>query len=179
MRRELVSGMKRFPHLAAGLPWARRMPQATETIHEALILLAGSHGGPRQKPSLTSNQHRFQPDQADPPSQSGQGGPRRLGGLHADHQPAGRSPHQNSSDPATAWLHPTQLRLEGVLGEAGIPEAVDDRYTGDVQIPLRIRTSAPKVTTEFSLRISFQACTDSECLPPEERVVTAKVLIEG
>lgn len=164
-----------LPHLAVGLPWARRMPQATETVLEALLLWIESQGVqvealPVVHAALTAKSIRTtllpKAVKADPEGWAAF--------ILTISLPDGV--HINSTDPAAAWLHPTQLRLMGVLGEAGIPEADNDRYTGDVVIPIRVK--APRETTEFQLAVSFQACTETECLAPEERVLTARVLLE-
>jgi len=165
-----------LPHIAVGLPWARRMPQATETILEALLLWIEGQGSDSLEPALSmthleSTQIRMtlmpKAVKADPEGWAAF--------LLTISLPDGV--HINSQEPATAWLHPTQLRLVGALGEAGFPEAEEDRYQGDVVFPIRVK--APKETVEFQLAVSFQACTDTECLPPEERVLTARVLVEG
>lgn len=165
-----------LPHLAVGLPWARRLPQATETVMEALLLWVEGQGSLAQNSPLMQNildpgsiRVTLLPKvvKADPEGWAAF--------ILTISLPDGV--HINSTDPAAAWLHPTQLRLTGVLGEAGFPEAEGDRYTGDVVIPVRVK--APKESAEFQLAVTFQACTESECLAPEERILTARVLIEG
>jgi uncharacterized protein YyaL (SSP411 family) len=81
--------------------------------------------------------------------------------------------HINSKDPTAKWLTPTSLRVEGVLGEASFPEG--ETYSGEVRIPVRLR--AKKSTEEFLMRVRYQPCTESECLLPQETVVTGVVIV--
>ncbi len=164
-----------LPHLAAGLPWARRMPQATETVHEAMIAWLSAMDD--QSATMTEAPQLINPDEIRvtllPKAVKAAPGEWAAYMLTIS---LPKGVHINSTDPSVAWLHATKLRLEGILGEAGFPEAENDRYEGDVQIPVRVR--APQATKEFQLVVSYQACTETECLAPVERSLTARVLIE-
>ncbi len=165
-----------LPHLAAGLPWARRMPQATETVHEAMIAWLSAMDD--QPEALTEAQQIINPDEIRmtllPKAVKAAPG-EWAAFMMTISLPKGV--HINSTEPSVAWLHPTRLRLDGILGEAGFPEAENDRYEGDIQIPVRVR--APQTSKEFQLVVSCQACTETECLAPFERILTARVLIES
>jgi len=83
--------------------------------------------------------------------------------------------HINSNDPTAKWLTATALHVEGVFGEASFPAPNGERYEGEVRIPLRLR--AKSKTDEFVLRVRYQACTESECLLPQEATLTGVVLV--
>lgn len=170
-----------MPHLAAALPWAKRMPHATETIHEAAMLsmvmslMAAEEGydlpqAPMPAPAVDLSDIRVMLT------------PREVkvdtkGWGHAIltiSLPPGV--HINTNDPPARWLTPTQLKVQGVLGEAGFPPGENDRYEGDVSIPVRLR--GPGRTEEFELTVVFQPCTESECLLPVERSLTGVLLAE-
>jgi hypothetical protein len=87
------------------------------------------------------------------------------------HIPTGM--HVNSNDPTAKWLVPTSLRVEGLLGEASFPEG--ESYEGEVRIPVRLR--AAKSTEEFQMTVRYQPCTESECLLPQEAVVSGVVIV--
>jgi uncharacterized protein len=77
--------------------------------------------------------------------------------------------HVNSHDPPAAWLTPTEIRVEGVLAEAGFPDAPDGRLDGEVRIVLRLVATKP---SEYLVRIRYQLCNERECLAPQEASLT-------
>ena len=83
--------------------------------------------------------------------------------------------HINSNDPTAKWLTPTQLHVEGVLGEASFPTAAGEAYKGEVRIAVRLRPGP--ATKEFLLRVRYQPCTETECLLPQESVLTGVVVV--
>jgi uncharacterized protein YyaL (SSP411 family) len=85
--------------------------------------------------------------------------------------------HINTHEPPETWLVPTTLRLEGVLGEAGFPESSNDRYEGEVNIPIRIRV--PVAEAAFRLVIRYQACTEQACMAPQEVVLEGAIIPAG
>jgi uncharacterized protein YyaL (SSP411 family) len=84
--------------------------------------------------------------------------------------------HVNSSDPGAKWLTPTTVRVEGVFGEASFPSAQGDTYSGELRIPLRLRPK--KGSDEFQLTVRYQPCTETECLLPQEAVLSGVVLVQ-
>jgi len=84
--------------------------------------------------------------------------------------------HLNSAKPPARWLVPTKIEVNGLKAEVSYPEAVDDRYRGVVVIPFKVELPKGESGAEFELVVSFQACTESECLSPAEKVFSAVVL---
>ncbi|MCW5938137.1 MAG: DUF255 domain-containing protein [Fimbriimonadaceae bacterium] len=79
--------------------------------------------------------------------------------------------HINTDQPSAKWLTPTSLTVEGALGEAGFPDALEGVLEGEVRIPVRLRSAG---SPEFEITVRFQPCSQSECLSPEERKVTGR-----
>lgn len=75
--------------------------------------------------------------------------------------------HVNSPEPPARWLVPTQVSASPAELACEYPPAVNDRYEGEVAIPARVRY--PGRPLEFELRVSYQACTERECLLPTEK----------
>ncbi|MCG9895067.1 MAG: thioredoxin domain-containing protein [Fimbriimonadaceae bacterium] len=155
-------------HVAAALPWLNRLPQSMETTAEALL----------SWPFHQKVEARGRPEQPEvkvtlfPP----QAKPDDKGLAHVAvliNIPEGL--HIQTHEPPAAWLHPTTVRVEGLLGEAGFPESTEDRYAGQVQIPLRLK--APSVTQSFEVVVSFQPCTEEMCFAPQEVRLTGRVVV--
>ena len=83
--------------------------------------------------------------------------------------------HINSNDPTAKWLTPTTLRVEGVLGEASFPVG-RETYSGEVRIPVRLR--AKRSSEEFQMTVRYQPCTETECLLPQEAVLSGVVIVQ-
>ncbi|HXH61866.1 MAG TPA: DUF255 domain-containing protein [Fimbriimonadaceae bacterium] len=83
--------------------------------------------------------------------------------------------HVNSNDPTAKWLTPLSLHVEGVFGEASFPTADGEVYRGTTVVPVRLK---PKnKSAEFQLRVRYQPCTESECLLPQEALLSGTVLV--
>jgi uncharacterized protein YyaL (SSP411 family) len=149
------------------LGWAERMPEACETLLHAGFLRSLAAAIPDAGPA-----------EAPPTALPDASAIRVLmtpREITADAEGWGRALvtivlpeglHINTNSPPARWLAPTTLKVEGVLGEAGFPEGENDRYEGEVHIPVRLR--AKPGASEFGLTISLQPCTDTECLPVRE-----------
>ena len=83
----------------------------------------------------------------------------------------------NTNDPTAKWLTPTSLQVEGVYGEASFPTTAAEKWEGEVRIALRLRPKKA-ATEEFALRVRYQPCTETECLLPQESILTGVVLVE-
>ena len=161
-------------HFQAALPWAQSMPQASETFLTALLYYFVQHPEaqtleptPVAKPVFENIHVSMSPREINVDKE---------GWGHAIvtiTMPDGL--HINSNDPPAKWLIPTTMRVEGVLGEAGFPEPENDMYKGTVNFPIRLRPS--NGTEEFQLTVRYQPCTDSECLGPQERVLSGVVIV--
>jgi uncharacterized protein YyaL (SSP411 family) len=84
--------------------------------------------------------------------------------------------HLNSSNPPARWLVPTKIAVNGVKADVSYPAAIEDRYEGEVEIPFVVHLPNGESGAEFELVVSYQACTESECLAPAEKVFSAVVL---
>lgn len=76
--------------------------------------------------------------------------------------------HLNTNDPPARWLTPTEIRFEGISAKVDYPKGTNDQYTGQLEIPFESIVTSP---TEFEARLQFQACTETECLAPDEIVL--------
>lgn len=157
-----------FDRSFAGLlGWAAKMPQASETLIDVLHEYLEMHGEAALLPSESAQV-------------SGLLAPRRIssgkdGWGHA--MVTLRIPdgfHINTNSPSAEWLVPTTLHLDGVLGEAGFPETDQDRYEGELHIPIRVR--APKQESSFRLVVRYQICSDRACLAPQELVLDGAII---
>lgn len=83
--------------------------------------------------------------------------------------------HINSSNPPAKWLIPTALSFEPLTAEAHFPDGEEDKYTGSLEVPFEISLGPNQLGSEFEVKVSFQACTDSECLQPEEKTLSGVV----
>jgi uncharacterized protein len=83
--------------------------------------------------------------------------------------------HINSARPPANWLVPTSIQMEPLAFQAHFPDAPGERYEGVVEIPIEINLPAGVGVAEFELTVRFQACTETECLAPEERKLTGLV----
>ncbi|AIE87523.1 DUF255 domain-containing protein [Fimbriimonas ginsengisoli] len=84
--------------------------------------------------------------------------------------------HLNSDNPPARWLTPTKVEIRPASATVSYPAAVDDRYVGEISIPFQVELPRGKSDAEFEVRVSFQACTETECQLAEERVFGAVVL---
>ena len=83
--------------------------------------------------------------------------------------------HINSSEPPARWLTPTRVSIKPIEGQAAYGPATDDRYEGRVEIPFEVKLPDKEEGADFEVLVSYQACTDSECLLPEEKAISAVV----
>jgi uncharacterized protein YyaL (SSP411 family) len=166
-------GMKEEAKKAFGaiLGWAERIPTASQTLLECLLLML--HEEKVTELELPSNL-AFDADQI-----SVTLSPREIAaddegwghGLVTIDLPDGI--HINSNSPSAAWLTPTTLSVAGVLGEAGFPDSDEDIFDGSVSLPVRLR--ARDKSTEFALTVSFQPCSDKACFAPISREITGMI----
>jgi len=77
--------------------------------------------------------------------------------------------HLNTPNPPARWLVPTKVGVEGLKANVKYPEGSGDQYVGLIEIPVEMQIPAGESGAEFELTVSFQACTDSECLAPQEK----------
>lgn len=84
--------------------------------------------------------------------------------------------HLNSNNPPARWLTPTKVEIRGVKGTVTYPQSNNDRFEGDIQIDFTATLPQGESGVEFEIAVSFQACTETECQAPQEKVFTVVVL---
>jgi len=84
--------------------------------------------------------------------------------------------HVNSSNPPARWLTPTEVRVFPIAAKVEFPPSKDDAYEGTVRIPIRIAMPPAERAAEFEVRVSFQMCSQTDCLSPQEKTVSAVLL---
>lgn len=147
-------------HLTAMYGWAQRLPQANATLlNECLeqLLIANSDQITTQSASPESLQVILEPKT---PKLAKDGFAYTSLEVKV---PSGM--HINSTNPPTTWLTPTAVEVNEVYGEAGFPEATDEKYSGNLTIMLRLK---PKSTVgKFSVKFTFQLCSEQACYLPQ------------
>ena len=83
--------------------------------------------------------------------------------------------HINSNDPPARWLTPTKISITPVSSEISYVPATNDRYEGQVEIPFQVQLPERQEGADFEVAVTYQACTESECLLPEEKKISAVV----
>jgi uncharacterized protein YyaL (SSP411 family) len=165
--------------------WMQRSPQATESLLTgALSLLAGysdEMAGAVEVPIEIVSKTPVTPPKPKPEvvvSISGKEFVANSNSIGSGHisisVPEGY--HLNSSKPPARWLVPTKVEIRGLKAEVKYPEAIDDQYRGQIVLPFEVQLPNGESGAEFELTVSYQACTDSECLAPSEKVFTAVVV---
>jgi uncharacterized protein YyaL (SSP411 family) len=84
--------------------------------------------------------------------------------------------HINSSKPPARWLEPTVVEVRPVKADVLWPEPSEDQYVGSLIVPVRVWLSPGLDAEEFEVVVKWQACTDQECLLPQERSFGAVIL---
>jgi uncharacterized protein YyaL (SSP411 family) len=77
--------------------------------------------------------------------------------------------HLNTSDPAARWLTATRVSVRPVKATVTYPPSVDEGYDGDFEIRFAMELPSGESGAEFEVEVEFQACTDTECLPPVKK----------
>jgi DsbC/DsbD-like thiol-disulfide interchange protein len=67
--------------------------------------------------------------------------------------------------------------VQPVSAEVQYPPARNDRYEGRVEIPFKVRLPENEQGADFEIKVSYQACTESECLLPQEKRLNGVVFI--
>jgi uncharacterized protein YyaL (SSP411 family) len=77
--------------------------------------------------------------------------------------------HVNSNAPDARWLIPTEVSVEPLGFEVAYPTATGLGYVGETVIPLRLRLPKGESGAEFEVTVRYQACTETECLEPQQK----------
>ena len=81
--------------------------------------------------------------------------------------------HINSSDPPARWLVPTKIEISPLKARIDYPAADADSYRGEIDIPFSVELPKGESGADFELVVSYQACTEQECLLAEEKRFSA------
>jgi len=84
--------------------------------------------------------------------------------------------HINSHEPPAKWLTPTSISFEPLRGSVDYPGAINDAYTGHVEVPFTVELPTGEQGADFEIRIAYQPCTEQECLLAQEKKLSAVVL---
>jgi uncharacterized protein YyaL (SSP411 family)/cytochrome c biogenesis protein CcdA len=103
--------------------------------------------------------------------------------------------HVNSSRPTLEYLIPTKVSFpgsdEGMVIDLAYPSGVmvELKFAGDrlsvyegvttIRATIRPPMDSPQGIAEFPSRLTYQACSDTKCLPPETREFKVALRIEG
>lgn len=150
------------------LGWMQRVPQATEALHLAAMPLVTTDGPETEIPMVSQEvQVSFGPKE----THVGTDGSAVC--IVRIEVPAGM--HLNGPNPPARWLTPTRVEVQGALGTVRYPAAPDDQYTGVLEIPVEMRLKPGEEGAEYEAKVTWQACTDSECLLPQEKTFSGVI----
>ena len=148
--------------------WMERAPAATEALHLALLRLVAE-----DEPKLPSAG-----DQQDVSVELKESEIVAINGIAeaiiAISIPAGL--HINSPNPPANWLVATEVSTQPEGGRARYPQALNDRYEGNIEILVDLPLPPGAGVTEYEITVRFQACTESECHLPDEHKLAVLVL---
>jgi uncharacterized protein len=167
--------------LESMLGWMERAPQATESLYLAALALVGEDEGVDEA-SETGVEHAASAAPVGEVSVSLES--RELPadasgtarGLVRIRVPEGV--HLNTNTPPARWLTPTRVETQPLKSEVAYPAGEEDQYRGDVEIPFTVQLPSGERAAEFEVKVTFQPCTESECLLPVERTFDVVALRE-
>ena len=182
-----IGELKRARHSIEGLlGWMQRAPHATEALLTTSMMLLAMEKAtgeapvpileiPVPAPIVSAPAAPTALVEVSISSREMQAGPDGFGrGTITLKVPEGM--HINSDSPPARWLVPTKLSFNGVKGQASYPVSMDDQFRGEVPIGFAVELPKGESGAEFEIKVSWQACTESECQAPQEKTFTAVVL---
>jgi uncharacterized protein YyaL (SSP411 family) len=147
----------------AFLGWMERAPQATEALYAAAMPLAeGESARPAPTPKPAEVEVKLERKEIVADGNTGRG-------VVVISIPEGL--HLNSHTPPARWLTPTSLTFDPIRADVDYPAGSDDAYEGETRIPFVVHLPSDSSGEEFEIRVKYQACTDTECLLPTEKVL--------
>ena len=81
--------------------------------------------------------------------------------------------HVNGPQPPARWLTPTRVAVRPLKAEVAYPEESGIGYVGRVEIPVTVALPSGESGADLEIVVTYQPCTDRECLAPVERVLCA------
>jgi uncharacterized protein len=82
--------------------------------------------------------------------------------------------HINGHQPPANWLHATKVEVKPLAFKAIYPEG--DQHEGSVEIGIDVALPPAEKAGEFEVWVSYQLCTETECLAPKEKAIDGVVI---
>jgi uncharacterized protein len=138
--------------------WMEHAPMATEALH--LVLMSLIQAQAEEEPMTREIEVTLDSDRL-----------MAINGVATGHVRIAipGDLHLNSPNPPARWLIPTEVTIQPLKFRVHYPEAVWDKYEGDIEIPFEIDLPVGVGAQDFELTVKYQACTDAECQLPQER----------
>jgi hypothetical protein len=180
-----------YQSLSAMLGWMEKMPQATEALLAAALPLLDLYtpvladgaasetilAAPEVAAEVVAEVTKAAPKEVSVKLSAREFVAGADGFGHAEiHILVPDGLHLNSNEPPARWLTPTRLDIRPLKSKIDYPAAVNDRFEGLVVIPFRVQLPTGESGAEFEVKVSYQACTESECQLPSERTLDGVVL---
>ncbi len=83
--------------------------------------------------------------------------------------------HVNGPNPPARWLTPTRVEVRPLKAEVAYPAEDGLGYVGRVEIPFTVTLPKGESGADLELTVTYQPCTDTECLAPVEKTLNAVV----
>jgi uncharacterized protein YyaL (SSP411 family) len=159
--------------------WMERAPQATEALYSvAMLMLDTTEEAPEPATAApTAPVAPPKPAQVEvslTPKEAAAGADGRARFTVTIRIPEGL--HVNSNQPPARWLTPTRVDVRPLKAAVEYPAASNDRYEGDLVIPFDVQLPAGEDGAEFEVKVSYQACTESECQLAAEKTFGAVIV---
>jgi len=140
--------------------WMRRAPHATEALHGVALAVV---------PDVASAPAPTKPKEVEVSLQKRELKADASGVVKGEvliRIPEGL--HLNSSQPPARWLTPTRVEVQPLKALVRYPPATEDRYVDEVTIHFSIVLPPGESGADLEVKVSYQACTESECQSPTE-----------
>jgi uncharacterized protein YyaL (SSP411 family) len=150
--------------LHAMVGWMERAPGATEGLYSVAIGFLGARAA---APEEAAEVRKIGDDRVTarllPREAKAQGDTAKVE-LRLDIPPG---LHLNGNRPPARWLTPTEAKVDGLKAKVTYPETVNDRYEGEVTLAIELALPAGAPEGEYEVSLSFQLCSETECLAPD------------
>jgi hypothetical protein len=144
--------------------WMERAPGATEGLYSVAIGFLGARAA---APEEAAEVRKIGDDRVTarllPREAKAQGDTAKVE-LRLDIPPG---LHLNGNRPPARWLTPTEAKVDGLKAKVTYPETVNDRYEGEVTLAIELALPAGAPEGEYEVSLSFQLCSETECLAPD------------
>lgn len=150
--------------------WLEKAPTATESLYQVALLLVGPRDAEAAAAPVVINQEvTVKLDRKELPADASGKAQFKI----EFSVPEGL--HLNTNDPPARWLTPTRLEIRPLKHTIDYPAGSDHGYDGDFAIPFTVELPAGESGAEFEVKVTFQPCTESECLLAVEKTFSGVV----